>query len=236
MSANAPQAANSPKQARDHRLGLVAIPVLSTAFGYVSGYTIDQQLLMAGFGLLWGVVAMLLAPRLARRGARSAGQANAPVYVMLPLACIVLGGSILGHLAGPTPPAFLQLLQQPGYGLFFYALHGPFEWLLMPWALMVNWPYRTRRRLLIVAAVIFYLGRVASALYFAPNAIDWGRHPAETAAHLEQVALWIRLDLIRFILQDTLNAAVLLLAALHPKFRLASSKTAQLWGVQNGLR
>jgi len=76
---------------------------------------------------------------------------------MLPLACIALGGAIMGHLAGPTPTAFLQLVQQPGYGLFFYALHGPFEWLLMPWALMVNWPYPTRRRLLIVAAVIFYL-------------------------------------------------------------------------------
>ena len=220
MSANAPQATDSPKQT-SHRLGLVAIPVLSTAFGYVSGSAIDQQLVMAGFGLLWGVVAMLAAPRLARRGARSAGQANAPVYVMLPLACIVLGGSILGHLAGPTPTAFLQLVQQPGYGLFFYAVHVLFEWLLMPWALIVNWPHPTRRRLLIVAAVIFYLGRVASALYFAPTAIDWGRRPAEASAHLDQVALWIRLDLIRLILQDTVNAALVLLAALHHKFRLA---------------
>jgi hypothetical protein len=59
MSANAPQAVDSPDQTRDHRLGLVAIPVLSTAFGYVGGYTIDQQLGMAGFALLWGVVAML---------------------------------------------------------------------------------------------------------------------------------------------------------------------------------
>jgi hypothetical protein len=85
---------------------------------------------------------------------------------------------------------------------------------------MVNWPHPTRRRLLIVAAVIFYLGRVASALYFAPVAIYWGGHPAEAAAHLDQVALWIRLDLIRLILQDTVIAALLLLAALHPKFRL----------------
>ena len=233
MSANAPQATDSPSQTT-HRLGLVAIPVLGTAFGYVSGSAIDQQLVMAGFGLLWGVLAMLVAPRLARRGARSAGQANTPVYVMLPLACIALGGAILGHLAGPTPTAFLRLVQQPGYGLFFYALHGPFEWVLMPWALIVNWHHPSRRRLLIVAAVIFYLGRVASALYFAPTVLDWGQHPAEAAAHLDQVALWIRLDLIRLILQDTVNAALLLLAALHPKFRLASSTTAQPWGVQNG--
>ena len=163
---------------------------------------------------------MLIAPRLALQGARSARQANTPVYVMLPLAYIVLGGAIIGHLAGPTATAFLQLVQQPGYGFFFYALHGPFEWLLMPWALIVNWHYLNRRRLLIVAAVIFYLGRITSALYFAPTAIYWGRHPAEAAAHLDQVALWIRLDLIRLILQDTVNATLVLLAALHHRFRL----------------
>jgi len=140
---------------------------------------------------------------------------------MLPLACIALGGAIMGHLAGPTPTAFLQLVQQPGYGLFFYALHSPFEWLLMPWALIVNWHHPTRRWLLIVAAVIFYLGRVASALYFAPTAIYWARLPAEASGHLDQVALWIRLDLIRLIFQDTVNTALVLLAALHHKFRLA---------------
>jgi hypothetical protein len=216
MSANVLEAPDSPSQAR-HRLRLIAIPVLSTAFGYVSGYTIDQQPGMAAFGLLWGIGAMLIAPHLARRGAHSAGQANAPIYVMLPLACMVLGGSILGHLAGSTPPTFLQLLQQPGYGLFFYALHSPFEWLLMPWALIVNWHDSTRRRLLLVAAIIFYLGRIASALYFAPAAISWGQHPAEAAAHFDHVALWIRLDLIRLIVQDTVNAALLLFVALHHK-------------------
>ena len=216
MITNAPEAAEN--QARTRRLTLVAIPVMSTAFGFIGSFTIGQPAL-AGFGLLWGIVAMLVAPRLARRGALSASQANAPVYVMLPLACIVLGGSIIGHLAGPTPSAFLQLLQQPGYGIFFYAFHGPFEWLLMPWALMVNWHRPARRRLLVVAAVIFYLGRTASALYFAPNAIYWGQHPVEAAEHLDQLALWIRLDLIRVVLQDTVTAALMLIAALHPKFR-----------------
>jgi hypothetical protein len=172
---------------------------------------------MAAFGLLWGIGAMVIAPRLARAGARSARQANTPIYVMLPLACMVLGGSILGHLAGPTPATFLQLLQQPGYGLFFYALHGPFEWLLMPWALIVNWHASPRRRLLIVAALLFYLGRVASALYFAPAAIAWGQHPVEAAEHVDRVALWIRLDLIRLIVQDTVNAALMLFAALYRK-------------------
>ncbi len=224
MIANALWTTHRPSQA-SHQLRLAAIPVLSTAFGYAGGRTIAKPRGMTGFGVLWGVAAMVVAPRLARRSARSPGYANAPVYTMLPLAWLVLGGSILGHLAGPTPTAFLQLLRQPGYGLFFYAVHGPFEWLLMPWALIVNWSYPARRRLLVVAAGIFYLGRVTSALYFAPRALAWGRDPAEAAAHPDEVAQWIRLDLIRVIVQDAVTAVLLLVAALHPRFRPGSRTT-----------
>jgi hypothetical protein len=74
-------------------------------------------------------------------------------------------------------------------------LNGPSEWRLMPWALMVNWDHPARRRLLTTTAVIFYLGRVASALCFAPHAFDWGSHTAE--ARLDDVAQWLQLDLIR---------------------------------------
>jgi hypothetical protein len=200
---------------RRDRAALVVVPLLSATFGFVGGFVIHQPLAMAGFGLLWGVVVVLFAARLARRGARSTGWANAPIHVMLPLAFIVLGGSIIGHLAGPTPTTFLHLLDQPGYTTFFAALHLPFEWLLMPWALIVNWHHPARRRLLIAAAVIFYLGRCASALYFAPTALNWAAHPAEAADHLDQVAQWIRLDLVRLVLQDALNATLLLAAALH---------------------
>jgi hypothetical protein len=197
------------------RPGLLTIPVLSTAFGLVGGFTIDKPWAMGGFGLLWGIAVMLVAPRLARRGAGSAGQANAPVYVMLLLAFIVLGASIVVHILGPTPIAFMQLVQQRGYGLFFYAIHGSFEWLLMPWALIVDWHYPIRRRLLIVAALFFYAGRVASALYFAPAALYWVQNPAEAAGHLDQVAVWMRLDLIRLIGQDAVTAALLATVSLH---------------------
>ena len=201
------------------RTALVAIPLLSTAFALIGGVGIGQPLGMACFGLLWGVVVASFAPRLARRGAHSTTWANAPVYAMLPMACVALGGAIIGHLVGPTPDTFLGLLDQPGYGLFFYALHGPFEWLLMPWALIVNWNRPARRTLLIVAATIFYLGRSASALYFAPAALDWAAHPAEARQHLDLVAQWIRLDLVRVVLQDAVSATLLLVAALHPRLR-----------------
>jgi hypothetical protein len=205
-----------------NRLKLIAIPVLFTLFGFIGGFTINQPLAMTGFGLLWGLVIMLIAPRLARLGANSVSQANAPIYIMLPMTYIVLGGSMIGHLVGTTPTAFLDLVQQPGYPLFFFAMHSPFEWVLMPWALMVNWHYLNRRRLLLVAAVIFYLGRTASALYFAPAALYWSQHPAEAMAQLDQIALWINRDVIRVVMQDIGIAALMLIAALHVKFRLIS--------------
>jgi hypothetical protein len=158
---------------------------------------------------------MVVAPRLARRGAASAKYANAPVYVMLLLAFVVLGASLVVHIIGPTPTAFLQLVQQRGYGLFFYVIHGSFEWLLMPWALIVNWHYPIRRRLLIVAALFFYAGRLASALYFAPAALYWVQNPAEAAGHLDHVAVWMHLDLIRLVGQDAVTAALLATVSLH---------------------
>jgi hypothetical protein len=202
------------------RIALLAIPALSAAFGYAGGHVIGQPLGMAGFGLAWGLVIMVCATRLARFGSRYPAQANVPVYIMLPFACIVLGGSLLAHIVGATPANLLQLLQHPGYGLFFYSIHGLFEWVLMPWALIVNWYHPARRRLLVVAAVIFYAARLASALYFAPNAIDWGNDPGEAAARIAEVDVWIRLDLLRLIVQDMIIAALMLMAALHPRWQL----------------
>jgi hypothetical protein len=85
----------------------------------------------------------------------------------------------------------------------------------MPWALIANWHYPIRRRLLITAALFFYAGRVASALYFAPVAFYWVQNSAEAAAHLDQVELWMRLDLIRLVGQDAVTAALLVALSLH---------------------
>jgi hypothetical protein len=200
-------------------IALLAIPALSTTFGYVGGHVIDQPLGMAACGLVWGLVIMAFAPRLARTGYHYPAQADLPIYIMLPLACIVLGGSLLAHIVGAVPEALLQLLQRPGYGLFFYSIHGLFEWVLMPWALIASWYHPARRRLMIVAAIIFYTARLASALYFAPNAIDWGSNPNDAAGRTAEVELWIRLDFLRLIVQDMIIAAIMLMAALHPKWQ-----------------
>ena len=182
---------------------------------------IGEPVAMAGFGLLWGALALASAPRIAHLGAAAPFWANLPVWIMLPLSWLVLGGSMLAHIAGATPDALLQMLQQPGYGLFFYAIHASFEWMLLPWALAANWSQPTRRKLLLVAALVFYFGRIASAAYFAPNAINWGTNPEMAAAVAAQVELWIRLDLLRLAFQDLITAMIVLVAALHPRFQPA---------------
>jgi hypothetical protein len=214
MSVEAPRAGRT-------RLWLLAIPLLSAVFGFVSGHVIDQQIPMAVFGMLWGIGAMFTAPRVARRGADSDRYADAPICVLLPLTFAVLGASVIVHLLGPSPAAFLHLVKQAAYGLFFAGMHTVVEWLLMPWALMANWWRPMRRRLLIVAAGFFYLGRVASALYFAPAALEWVDNPAVAAANLDQIAVWMRLDVLRLVLQDTVIAAMVLAVAFHAQPRPA---------------
>jgi hypothetical protein len=46
-------------------------------------------------------------------------------------------------------------------------------------------------------------------------AFYWVQNPAEAAAHLDQVELWMRLDLIRLVGQDAVTATVLATVSLH---------------------
>jgi hypothetical protein len=69
---------------------------------------------------------------------------------------------------------------------------------------------RPSRWLIVGAATAFYIGRVSSALYFAPHAIVWAADP--TGADLADVAMWTTLNWIRIASQDTLTAVLLLLA------------------------
>lgn len=82
---------------------------------------------------------------------------------------------------------------------------------------MLNWHRPARRWLMVAAAAAFYAGRVASGLYFAPNAMDWGEDP--TIDRPEEVQLWMNLNWIRLILQDTVTAVLLLLAVALPARR-----------------
>ncbi|QKW33329.1 hypothetical protein HUT06_04195 [Actinomadura sp. NAK00032] len=50
-----PGAAEGDSAGGARRRGLVAVPILSTAFGYIGGNVIDQRIGMAAFGLVWGI-------------------------------------------------------------------------------------------------------------------------------------------------------------------------------------
>jgi hypothetical protein len=207
-----------PSDLHQHRTGwrlpLLVIPLMSTAFGAVSGVTVDAVLPLAVFGLAWGLAAGAVAPRLARRGTRPTLGSDIPLLLAVALAFSVLGAGFLGNLLATAPQAQLDLLQQARFGSFFYAIHGPFEWVLMPLVVALNWHRPARRWLVVGAAVAFYAGRLSSAWYFAPHALAWGDDPA--TANLDEVQRWIHLNWIRIALQDTVTAVLLLLAAVRP--------------------
>jgi hypothetical protein len=79
---------------------------------------------------------------------------------------------------------------------------------------LLTWHHRSTRRLVIAAAAIFYAGRCASALYFAPNALTWGDDPA--SADLDQVRRWMNLNWVRVAAQDAATPILLLVAAAGP--------------------
>jgi hypothetical protein len=208
---------------RDH-LPLVPVAVLGTAFGAVSGTGVDASAAMAVFGLVWGVIAMLVAPRLARAGASSMTRADVSVTVTLLVALVALGGTIHAQMQSATPQLFVASMQATSAHLFFPVLHSLFEWLLLPVMIMLNWTYR-RRNLLLVTAGVFYLFRIASAVYFAPMAMGWGQLPIGTPITgdlYDDVETWLRLNWLRVGFQDVLTPALLVVARYHPRYGRSS--------------
>jgi hypothetical protein len=206
------------------RTRLLVIPILSTAFGAVSGAAVDAVLAMAAFGLIWGLVAAAIAPRVARWGTGASAGPDLALFLAVALAFFVLGAALLGDLLATSPQAQLDLLQRGTFGPFFYAIHALFEWVLLPALLMLNWHRPRRRWLILGAAVAFYAGRVASGLFFAPQALDWGANPA--GADLDQVQLWMNLNWVRTVVQDSVTAVLLLLAAALPGARRPATAPA----------
>lgn len=211
---------STARAATGFRPALLLIPAASTGFGAVSGVAIDSSVPLAGFGLVWGVVAMLLAPRLAARGQRSPRWAQAPLYVACAIAFMSLGAAILGDLLTPDAQSAFEVMRIPAYGFYFMTVHLTFEWLLLPAALMLNWHDRGRRTLLLVAMVAFYALRMVSAVYFAPAAMAWGQLPADTVVTgqlLADIEAWTALNWVRRIVQEFLVTALLVVVTLRPR-------------------
>lgn len=199
---------------------LIPVPVLACGFGAVSGSAVEASIATAIGGLVWGVIVLPLAAPLAERGRVRAGWANGPLHVAVPLGFVALGGGLLANLLSTNTDFAFRMLQQPLYGAAFAGIHLLFEWVLVPTVLITNWHHRTRRTLLLIAAVAFYLSRMASALYFSQTATEWARLPQDTpvtGALLADIQVWLNLNWLRALLQSALVAILLYVALVLPR-------------------
>lgn len=75
-----------------------------------------------------------------RRSGSNDGRAGRDaLFIAIALAFTVLGSGLLGNLLATSPQAMLDLLAQTGFGIYFYAIHGLFEWVLMPALVILHW-------------------------------------------------------------------------------------------------
>jgi hypothetical protein len=176
-------------------------------------------------GFAWGVVVVLIAARLIR-SPRRATFSNVALYAAtFATACLTGVGlhdmPIMAVSVDGAPQFFADLVRPPvgdAEALPFYLLNTPLEWLLIPAALLLNAWIPKRRKLILVATVIFIALRVWSYVYFIPQILDWGEGQAGqplTAAQLEQAPLWVDLSWIRLAM-DAAIALLLLGAAFVP--------------------
>ncbi|WP_279580396.1 hypothetical protein [Fodinicola feengrottensis] len=108
-------------------------------------------------------------------------------------------GILLELMMFPNPDAYLSMIQTAGNGTVgFYATFNPLtEWILVPLALFFNWRSPVRRKIAIVAAVLYYLERVATYLYFAPAVLRWQGSQKSAELVQQQVGGWLSIDWMR---------------------------------------
>jgi hypothetical protein len=124
-----------------------------------------------------------------------------PAFVAMTL----FGGSLLAmllYVASPTPENVLTLMRPPFKGgfSFFVTFNSLMEWLVIPVAVFLNWRHPRRRRLLVAVAVLFYLSRVWTYIYFVPQIFRFMTLQASTPLSSEgarDVLKWVKLIWIR---------------------------------------
>lgn len=189
---------------------LVALPAGVLAF--LEARVVDAPVFVhlaiaAAVALVWAGLAALVAARLRRTPTRAAAVAGAVAIA----AAMLLAPGVVLHLMFATPAGYLAVQQSTaGSGTVgFYATLNPLtEWVLVPLVLFLAWPQPAARRPALVAAVLFYLERAVTYLYFAPALLAWPRTPT-TPALLAEVDVWLRLDWTRV----AVDALVVLLCA-----------------------
>ena len=153
-------------------------------------------------GLIWGILIGFASTLVARRWPKFPSRW---LYFGAVIAATLFGGSLFAmllYVASPTPENILALMRPPWKGglTFFVIFNSLMEWFVIPVAVFVNWQNPRRRPLLIACAVLFYLSRVWSYIYFVPQIFQFmtvssgGALSSELAA---SVVKWVNLSWLR---------------------------------------
>jgi hypothetical protein len=210
---------------RDRRLSPVLIvAVATTTMGAFAGTFGGGPVLVAAFGLAWGLALGAIATRVSRPARRRAALANGSLLLASLVAGILFGFGLLdlslhSRLLAEQPQDVGILIHPPLGDVFMVgliALNTCLEWLLLPVLVLLNWHIPKRRTLVVAAAGLYYAMRVWSYLYFVPHIFDWTELPAGqpfSAEQLDQIRLWVGLSWVRGAV-DGLMFVLLLVAML----------------------
>ncbi|PSL00255.1 hypothetical protein CLV63_102382 [Murinocardiopsis flavida] len=202
------------------------IPGLSTGAGVVTGVV---------QGLLWTLIAALVATRLLRTRTQSGRGPDAAALVATLGGAMIFGPGLYTALTYLTPEAYLGLMlsEDPGAAYIYFMVMNPMmEWLIVPIAVLLNWNWPRRRAAAISGAVVYFAVRTWTAFYFAPVAMGWSASAgsAPTQAQLDQAQQWLTLDWPRIVLDLVVClafASVLLMRRIGPVRRENAAAATQ---------
>lgn len=179
----------------------VLIAVFASTLGFLEARMLNAPVLLElgmgiGMGVVWTAIAYGVSRLLERFRENPVNAPNgSAIAVALCATMLLTPGILLELMMFPSPDAYLSMIESAGNGTVgFYATFNPLnEWVLVPLALFFNWRSPIRRRIAIVAAVLYYLERVATYLYFAPAVLRWQASP-KSAELVQQVGNWLSVD------------------------------------------
>jgi hypothetical protein len=201
----------------------LVVGVLAVVLSALSSRAIGQPITNgAASGLVWTLLAIGVATLVNRRRDRLGHWPDTVALLTAANAAIVIGAGLLLVFTFPTAESYLAMNQTeagPNHSFFYGLVNTPREWLLVPLAVLLNWHLPKRRRLLLAAAVVLYIERVITYLYFAPTVLSWqDTTPAQTTpALLDEVSRWMTLSLARFPVDWFLLAVLMVVVVAHPR-------------------
>jgi hypothetical protein len=162
---------------------LVVVPATAIVVALASaGLRLGTTGIVGGalLGLVWSTVLGVSIERLLEREQWNRQMANGSVFLGIVASGVMLGGGLMYVLlmdaATAAPSAVLSAMMQPTIP-FFILLNTPLELLIVPGAAFSNWRNDRRRPLIVIAAAAYYVMRVWTYLYYAPQRVEIASRP-----------------------------------------------------------